>query len=240
MINRYAEAMRKVDPDIRIIANTHPRNLDYTSTLIRQAGKHIDYIDNQYYWKWGNATYANWQAEPVMHQGGRNITYREQRAFYRKLAASLGYPGIDLVSLEWNIGVTGKGNRQPTGAQAALMVGEQFIQFIQSGMPMATFWTTTWPKKSDWDNRLLLDAFNENAPNKVYDMFALFRDVLGQEMVNSRSSREGLVVLSISNPAKDTLWVYLLNKKDGNEPAEVLLKPEGFPDRQSTRLNSSH
>src|SRR3546814_4196676 len=39
MINRYAEAMRKVDPDIRIIANTHPRNLDYTSTLIRQAGK---------------------------------------------------------------------------------------------------------------------------------------------------------------------------------------------------------
>src|SRR3546814_18560953 len=59
-------------------------------------------------------------------------------------------------------------------------------------------------------------------------MFALFRDVLGQEMVNSRSSRESLVVLSISNPAKDTLWVYLLNKKDGNEPAEVLLKPEGF------------
>src|SRR3546814_15491533 len=45
MIHRYAEAMRKVDPDIRIIANTHPRNLDHKNKLTRQEGTHIQYIE---------------------------------------------------------------------------------------------------------------------------------------------------------------------------------------------------
>lgn len=236
MISRYTQAMQQIDPDIRIIVNTHPRNLDYTSTLIREAGKYIDYIDIHYYWKWGNATYANWQAEPVMRQG-RGLPYREQRAFYRKLADSLGHPGIDLVSLEWNIGVTGKGNQPPTEAQAALMAGEQFIQFIQSGMPMATFWTTTWPKKSAWDNRLLLDARNGASPNKMYDMFALFRDIPEQRMVKNRSSREDLHVLSVSSLDNDTLWIYLLNKKADGETTPVVLRLHDFSSQRTTAVS---
>jgi hypothetical protein len=210
-INRYVPAMKKINNDIRIIVNTHPRDLTYTRTLINRAGKNIDFIDIHYYWKWGHATFANWKSETVMRQG-RGLPYKAQRPFYRKLADSLGYPRIDLVSLEWNLGRIGKGNPAPSQAQVALMAAEEFTQFIQSGMRIATFWPVSWPKPSRFDNRILLDAQQGYRPNKVYDMFKLFKNTLSQNKVKSESSDQAIQVLSVKSTRADTLWVYVINK----------------------------
>src|SRR5699024_6176907 len=100
MINQYTTAMKKVDDQIKIIANTRPiyrplpkaKNLTRTKTLISKAGKHIDFIDVHNYWAWGHATFALWKSQENMEVGATGMTYKEQRSFYRKLAASLGYP----------------------------------------------------------------------------------------------------------------------------------------------------
>jgi hypothetical protein len=229
MVNQYVKAMKEIDNEIEIIVNSHPRNFEYTMNLIEEAGENIDFIDIHYYWNWGNATYENWKSQKVMEQGSTNLKYRDQRSFYLNIADSLGYPEIDLVALEWNIGRTGSGNVQPTEAEAALMVGEQFMQFIQSGMPMATFWPVSWPQKTQWSNRALLDAQRDYEPNKVYEMFKMYESILGQQKVASFSSDEGIQTLGVMSQNRETLWVYLINKNSEQTSRQVDLELNDVP-----------
>ena len=227
MVNEYVPAMKKIDNQIKIIVNTHPRKMDYTKPLIAKAGKNIDYIDIHYYWRWGNATYTNWKAEKVMKQGG-GLPYNQQRAFYKRLVDSMGYPDIDLISLEWNLGRIGKNNVPPTQAQVALMVSEQFTEFIQSGMSIATFWPVSWPKHSDFDSRVLLNAQQNFEPNKVYDMFRLYKDILGNKMIENSPSSEAIRVLSVKSKKNDTIWIYIINKEKDKAFSVINLHVDGM------------
>lgn len=239
MINQYATAMKKVDNQIKVIANTKPiyrplskaKNLARTKTLISKAGKHINFIDVHNYWAWGHATFALWKSQENMEVGATGMTYREQRSFYRNLAASLGYPEIDMVSLEWNIGPP-KNNTPPTQAEAALMVAEQFMQLVQSGMKMATLWPIYWPGNVNWSSRALLNAHDHYEPHKVYGMFNLYKNILGQEKVESSSSDTTIEVLSVKSINKDTLWVYLINKKAGVPVSNIDIHIDGFNAKQ--------
>lgn len=134
----------------------------------------------------------NWKAEPKMtHRHDR--PYSEQRAIFRKIFADAGYPNIEMMVLEWNIGPNGTGNLPPTEAEAALMVAEEFTQFIQSGLYMSCFWPISTPTKVDWANRALMNSQNNHDPNKVYDMFTLYTDVLGEQQVNASVSADRLI-----------------------------------------------
>jgi hypothetical protein len=191
------------------------------------AGKHIDFVDVHMYWKFKNATFENWKKEGLMkHRGIR--PYNEQREIFEKLFAEAGYPNIKLVILEWNIGPAGDGDLPPTEAQAALMASEQFTQYIQSGLFMATFWPLSWPSPA---MRALLNAKEAYRPNKMYDMFALFKDVLGQQKVQSSSPDEKLINLAVKSTDGKTLWVYLINKQQESEALLVKLKLSGFAAR---------
>jgi hypothetical protein len=163
-----------------------------------------------------------------MEIGATGISYREQRKFYRALAASLGYPGIDMVSLEWNIGPPGNKHKPPTESEAALMIAEQFCQLIQSGIKMATFWPVSWPGRTIWSSRALLNAQDHYDPNAVYQMFRLFRPVLGQGLVKAASSDTAVRVVGVKNMEADTLWIYLLNKRPLDQVARIRLKVHGF------------
>src|SRR5690606_1206641 len=125
-VNLYADAMRKIDPAIKIIINTHPNNDEYTRTILREAGRNVDLVDVHYYWGWGRATFDLWKKQPNMIQfGGGNLS--ERRRKLKSMADSLSHPAIDLVSLEWNIGPLKKGvSPNPKGAEVALMISEQF------------------------------------------------------------------------------------------------------------------
>src|SRR5690606_34841198 len=142
------------------------------------------------------------------HRGIR--PYNEQREIFEKIFAEAGYPDIKLVILEWNIGPAGDGNPQPTEAEGALMVSEQFTQYIQSGLHMSTFWPLSWPSGGF---RSLLDQKDEYDPQKMYDMFSLYKDVLGQEKVSSTGNVTNLVNLAVKSKDGNTLWVYLINKE---------------------------
>ena len=159
---------------------------------------------------------------------GRGLPYKEQRSFYRKIADSLGQPNIDLISLEWNVGRLGKNNLQPTQAQEAIMAAEEFTQFIQSGMPISTFWPMSWPKRGEASGRALLDAQHDYNPNKVFDMFKLYKNILGQKMIESESSLKAVQVLSVKSLRNDTMWVYIINKNSGVPVSKINLHIDNF------------
>ncbi len=210
-VNNYATEMKKIDPDIKIIVNTHPNNDVYTKTLISKAGKNIDYVDVHFYWRFRNATFNNWKAEPKMTHR-RERPYSEQRAIFRKIFAEAGFPDIEMMVLEWNIGPNGTGNLPPTEAEAALMVAEEFTQFIQSGLFMSCFWPISTPTKVDWANRALMNSQNNHDPNKVYDMFTLYTDVLGQQQVKTSVSADRLITIAVKSKPGNEMWVYMINK----------------------------
>jgi len=226
MINTYASAMRKVDPGIKIIVNTHPNADMYIGTLLEKAGKNIDMVDVHMYWSHGRASFANWIKEPMMthHENG---TYAEQRKIWEDIFAGAGYPNIKLVVLEWNIGPTNN-TTPPTTAQAALMAAEQFTQYIQSGLVMACFWPVSLPGNKGKNPRPIFHSENGNyVPNKSYEMFALYKDVLGQQQVASQPDNKRLITLVVKSHDGKTLWVYLLNKNQ-DEVSDVKISLSAF------------
>lgn len=228
-VNIFAEAMRKVDPTIQIIVNTHPNNTRYTQVLLEIAGKSINYVDIHYYWRFRNASFARWKTELEMTHHD-NIPYYAQRAKFKQLAAQVGVPDVELISLEWNIGPPDPKAPNPTEAEAALMVSEQYIQFLRSGMKMACFWPISWPKETNWSNRALLSPLRNHQPNHVYDMFALFTSALGQKRIESHcaSGAEGLSQLAVKSNDGRTLWVYVVNKIPADAEAAVDFTLQGF------------
>ena len=229
-INLYVPAMKKVDPDIQIIANTHPNADNYTRVLLAIAGKNIDLMDVHMYWKFKNATFENWKKEGLMkHRGIR--PYNEQRQIFEKVFNEAGFPNIKLVILEWNIGPAGDGNVAPTQGESALMVSEQFTQFIQGDLFMSTFWPLSWPSNAF---RALLNQQEQYRPNKTYDMFALYKDILGQQKVSSVGTIKNLINLAVKSTDGNTMWVYLINKDQGQSELNVNIVVEGFNPRSYT------
>lgn len=228
--NRYAQGIRVIDPAAKCIANLHSganaNGYDWVRRAVRRAGASIDFVDVHFYWRHNITSFAAWTEEPHMtHQRGR--PYREQRALYRKIFAEEGFPDIDLISLEWNISASGK-NPQPTQSEAALMVSEQFIQFIQSGMKIACYWPLSMPGKNfRWQYRCLLNSGQDYAPNKVHGMFRQFAEIGGQRPLASqvvgKADPEWLTHLALRAADGRSLTVYLINKNPTQSLTQVAL-----------------
>src|SRR5690606_20964206 len=113
----------------------------------------------------------------------------------------------------------------PKPAEAALMVSEQFTQYIQADLHMATFWPLSWPSSSF---RALFNQRADYNPQKMYDMFMLFKDVLGQNRLNSSGSMETVLNLAVKSENGKTVWVYLINKDQLAATREIDLQIPGF------------
>lgn len=230
-INLYVPALKSVDPTIKIIVNLHPSptKTAYTRTVVQLAGQNIDFVDLHFYWRFNTATFANWTAEPRMTNQGTQ-PYSAQRAIYKQMFADEGFPNIELAVLEWNVGPYGSGNPHPTEAQTALMVGEQFMQFIQSGVKLACFWPLHW-ESGDW-TRALISSAQSYTPNKVYDMFQQFATIPWRMQVSNTLSgsaaQDRLAHVSVKTNDAKTLYVYLINKNQAAASSTVDLDLSAF------------
>lgn len=93
---RYAQAMRAVDPSIRLIA-VGDNNLDWDRTVLRLAGSQIDYLAIHHYY--GGSQIAGDPLNLMAHPLGYEAFYRQVEELIRQLA-----PGRDikLAINEWN------------------------------------------------------------------------------------------------------------------------------------------
>lgn len=229
--NLYADAIRSVDPTVKLIANTHPDNYHYADTLLQIAGRNIDIFDIHYYWYWGRASFENWKAQPAMLRPGAG-TLAEQRMKFKELGKKYGIPDIELVVLEWNVGPETRAKATPntstaprrTKSQIALMVAEQFSDVLKSGMPMACFWPASWPTTMD---RALLASEDDYSANKVYYIFEMYKSVLGQTLLSATASAPRLSHIAAKSKDGKTLWVYLINKTKNSGNAAVAINLTG-------------
>lgn len=216
-INIYAKAIREIDPDIKIIANTHPSQLNYTDTLMQIAGKDIDIFDVHYYWYYGRATFENWTKQERMIRPSVG-SLREQRLQIKELGKKYGRPDVEMVALEWNIGPVDSKEAKRTNAQIALMVSEQYMDVLSSGMPFACFWPVSWPKPMD---RALLDAQNGYKPNAVYYMFDMFKDVLGEQVITAGLLKKEFPGMAVRSKDGKHIWLYIINKANDHAEKEI-------------------
>jgi alpha-N-arabinofuranosidase len=230
-VNLYVPEMKSIDPTIKIIVNLHPSPTQtaYTRTVVEQAGANIDFVDLHFYWRYNTATFANWIAEPHM-TNQQTQPYSQQRAIYKQMFATAGFPNIELAVLEWNVGPYGTGNPEPSEAETALMAGEELIQLIQSGVQLACFWPLHW-ESGDW-HRALLSSAQSYTPNKVYDMFQQFATVPWRMQVSATLSgaapQDRLTHLSVKTNDAKTVYVYLINKNQNAASSTIDLDLSSF------------
>ncbi len=213
-VNRFATAMKQIDPNIKIIVNWE-RNVNAATmaTLLNTAGNNIDIMDFHWYWSWGTSTWDLWKSQLPMsaknqwYTGGKSH-YEEVKKF-KDFAAKLGFNHIEVASLEWNLGPSPNDQMRPNTYQIALMQGEMLMQFMEGGVIMATFWPLHWPDSSD--EKYVLDANENYSPRYTLDVFSLLASLQGGELlkVNTKTSQLYAIGSKFSN---GTIRVALLNK----------------------------
>jgi alpha-L-arabinofuranosidase len=204
LINQFAPRMKEFNPDIKIIANWNAgfkgKRKEY-EVLLKEAGKNIDIIDVHWYWAWQKPDQVGeWLSKTPMERW-TSETYIEEIALFRQMITELGYPDLEIASLEWN---AGPDNDQRLNAfQSAAIQGEMLMQYVIGGLDMATFWPIHWPDSKQWSTRGFIEnkTFSKK-PN--YPIFKFFGQVQGNDLLKS----------SAINPLPNTLFFASLDRKE--------------------------
>jgi hypothetical protein len=247
-VKQFVPAMKAVDPNIKILANwlNRPNEPKYWAEweyLLEEAGQYIDIAEIHWYWDNGLTDWDNWLAENPMRSRlwcpdcyndyspsdarylGPSYT-DEIRNWYREINDINGVSyDIELAAMEWNIGSNSQG--QPSTFQAALMQAEMLGQFIEGGLHMATLWAFNWPS-GDQQNRYFLDGATSKPREAVYEVFRMYSNALGQQLVSSQADKVYIPRVCALSRDENTLWLYLLNKSIDGRPINAVVDINGF------------
>lgn len=241
LINIYADVMRQVDPDIKVVANWRQafdsRWADYW-TILSTAGHNIDLIDVHWYWSHGGPTMDIWLNHTPMrlHTG---ITYINEISVFKDRMQlwsthdDYDFTHIQLAALEWNTGGISDGQLSPS--QVAMMQSELMMQFLIGGLDMATFWPLQWQNIPN-NPRSFIDRYNNNNAHPVYNLFKFLGEFQGGTLTTNQVTQSMNHVLNLVAVDKDeeVLRVAFLNKNPDN--VRVNLNADQFG---SARLQSA-
>ena len=221
LINTYVPAMKTVDPDIKIIANWNAgfknKRTEYEK-LIRLAGANIDVMDAHWYWAWNDASWTKWLSMTPMQQW-TGFTYTEDIAYFRQMVKELGFPAIQLASLEWNSGPTDAASF--TASQMALTQAEMMMQFISGGLDYAAFWPIQWPDEVSRIRSFYNTATNTVNPN--YQLFQFLGKMQGGTSLSVQITKPGSNILSlvVRDGNLKTVRICILNKSTTNQVTDI-------------------
>ena len=244
---QHAQAMKAVDPTIKIFWNDNEadpqRMLDYLAI----AGAWADGYEFHGKWPFGGdpnpspplGTYANWLTEvplrdyksgddpplPETDPNNWGKTWRQKIAELREAAIQAGYPDLMLANNEYGWGK----NNNFSGFNKFTM-GLLQIDFLQehfiSGYAMTCFWANI---RGAGDGLLdKSDGYRRNPQTLGWELLALAQ---GGTMVSSTSSNP--YVYGFSAKTDTEILVYLLNKTETTQPLEVSFLG-GIPDSSQT------
>ena len=232
----YGDVLRSVDPNIEIIGNWHQGWTSDWATLIKMAGRNLNYADFHLYWRrkktdwnaWLNDTpMANLMPKPGKHPKGQLYTttwktYDEMFQEFKSEAAKIN-PDLKLAVLEWNID-------PPTTTtlsrfQTSLMQAEQFGIFINNGVTLGCFWPMNWPTQNDY--RTMVNH-KTGALQANYQIFRMYADCLGQTLLGSRADAQEVRTVAALSEDQRTMYIYLLRKSHTASPMPIRLDLQNF------------
>ncbi len=221
MINQYVPRMKEFDPDIKVIVNWKSAIRNYRDDyrkLLTISGKHIDIIDVHWYWSWYKPTFEKWlENTPMEVRTGNN--YLEEINYFQLMASEFGYPGIQLASLEWNVGPIRE--KQLAPPQCALIQAEMMMQFIMGGLDMATFWPIQGAGEALTTRSFVRRTDRTAQPD--YEIFKFLGKMQGGDMLKYVVTVSQPNVLSLVAQDKDggTIRICFLNKNKGDVSVNI-------------------
>ncbi len=221
LINQYAPKMKEFDPSIKIIVNwgsAFRNKRDEYQKILETAGANIDIIDAHWYWSWSKPTFEKWLGKTPMAPFSGD-SYMSEIAYFRQMVKDFGYPGIQLASLEWNVGPIKE--KQLTPGQCALIQSEMLMQFIAGGLDMATF----WPLQGAGEALTARSFVNRttHAAQPAFPIFKFLGKMQGGNLMNNEVTLDQPNVFSITVADKnmESIRVCLLNKNEDQTFATI-------------------
>jgi alpha-L-arabinofuranosidase len=229
-INLYANAMRAVDPSIKIVANWNSTWSSQYTTLLNLAGTNIDMLDLHCYWNWGNATWSNWISQLPMQFG--SSSYQGTIQQFRTNLDKLGYTNTQIGMLEYNLGppptdANGYVN-PPSRYQVGLANSEILLQSVEGGLDAGCFYVLD-RLPADLAKKVPTPLFNTNAARTPFPAFyplKWFGAVSGQNSVRSSETWTGTFTTAALNPTENVLTTFILRKASSS--ALIELNSHGF------------
>lgn len=219
-INLYADAMRKVDPALKIVVNWQGSMNDGWKVIFKIAGSNIDYVDFHAYWNRDAASFENWRGMRLMEHASE--TYFNKIQSFRQ---ELERQGVDakIAAFEWNLGPAKWGER-PSPFQAALINSETFMQFVWARLDAATFWPLHFDANARGaeDDRSLLTA-GDLEQSAVYQMLSMYKGLLSKELVGIEFLGSGVLAVAGYQQTTDTTTVMLLEKTGNTADLRIAL-----------------
>ena len=189
-LNRYAVAMRKVDPSIKLIA-VGDNNMEWNRTVLTKSGQHLDYLAIHHYYgrreMAGDVT--NLMARPLYYQ-----------KFYQQVAKLLKEtsPGreIGLAINEWGLDLTTK---QQYSILSALYGARLLNVFERSSGLIAM--SAVSDLVNGWPGGIIQASRDDVFVSPLYFVIQLYAETRGSELLSCDvrgptfdSSREGKAV----------------------------------------------
>ena len=226
-IDRYAEVIKSVDPQVTIIGDwkfgPESKRRFEQALLIAKTSKHIDVIEIHEKWggKWGLAgdsshnTLRDWQGEPGIYGG-------KLKMFIERFHAEMKAAGKDvkLAFNEWGASLSG----DATPFDVALVKADYLIEMFRHPIYSACDWNLNMgPGKS----RLLVTRNDRQQLvgfHPASHVFEMCSDAMGQKHA-PMTSDDKLVYGFASFENADKVLVYLLNKR--STPVAAVLSIDG-------------
>ncbi|MDD4734508.1 MAG: hypothetical protein PHP44_00220 [Kiritimatiellae bacterium] len=227
-IDRYAEVLRSVDPNIVIIGDwkfaPESKNRLAQSIEVAATSKQLDVLD--IHEKWGNdwslskgGSISDWQNECPLYHGKFGDCIR---TFYRAMK-SAGRPNVKLAFNEWGVGKLTDGNE----FDQALVAADYLIEVFRNDVYQACCWNLNMGPA---ETRILVTTDSKRRLlklNPIAHVFEMVAHAMGNELLETESSAKSVYGFAALGQEGD-LQVYLINK--GNEAASVqfIIENAGF------------
>ncbi len=215
----YGSAIRKEFPEAKLIVNpTSSESYNWWEGLeqfVRATGSVIDFVDVHWYWAWGQGTFDLWRTQTPLETGNKwkrkewVRPYGEDIRRIKETFARAGYPGIGLMSLEWNVAPS---DHTQTFSQSltAVIQAELLMEYLEADVRMCCLWPLLWRTSREvWSEQDFFPSIVTQdppyAPTLSLDMFRLVAPVQGGTVVKSESSSPDCRVLAVQDATGATL-----------------------------------
>ncbi len=179
-------------------------------TLIRTAGKHVDFAIVHRYDS-SRRTFPKALAPPLRLDEPIRVL---DQFLTRELDRS-----VPIALTEWNVWR----NAQMTAAEHAMTIAEQVGDYLTGGVDLANFWPMRFPKgKGQEQFRALLD-FETKTPQPVYHVMQLLAQGTGTHVVESVTAGPHLHTFASIDPDAGVGTVFVINRLAHPQPISLSL-----------------
>jgi len=236
-IDRYAEVLRSVDPEIVIIGDwkfaPESKNRFVQSVEVATRSEQLDVLD--IHEKWGNdwslsagGAKSDWRKECPLYDGKLGDYIRK----FHQAMTDAGRPQVKLALNEWGVGTLSDGDE----FDQALVAADYLIEVFRNDVYQACYWNLNMGAQK---TRVLATTENKSrllTLNPVAHIFEMYAYALGKDLLAVESSEGCVYGFAVRGPG-NVLQCYLLSKSMLTASVELSLENAEF-DEAKVRIES--